>query len=237
VSDNLIHSHRIPADKVITIYNGIDVDYYSPDRKELAASGQEIRNEYKLTEDTVLIGGIGRLVGGKGFEYLINSIPEITNTYPDVRIIIVGEGPLRTSLEELGKRLEVSRNLIFVGFRKDIREILSAIDILVMPSLAEGFPMITLEAMAMAKPTVATEIEGTTEQIVNGKTGVLVPPGDSKALSGAIIDLLKNRTHAEEMGRLARGYAIEYFPVEKMVHSTVKVYWELIGETQSSHNN
>jgi len=168
---------------------------------------------------------VGRMVWQKGFEYLLECVPEIVNTYSDAKILIVGDGgPLLDGLKALGERLELGKNVIFTGFRSDIKEILSAVDLLVVPSLLEGFPMVTLEAMAMAKPVVATNIDGITEQITDGVDGILVPPKDPSALAKAAIRVLNDKELARSMGLAARKKVEQEFSVEKMISETEKVY-------------
>jgi glycosyltransferase involved in cell wall biosynthesis len=155
VSDSLrkmtINMRGIGNDKVVRIYNGIEVDQYSP----IVGDRAKIRKELGINENIILIGAIGRLVWQKGFEYLIQSIPDVIKVYPKVKFVIVGDGPLEDRLKAQGAGLKINDYLLFTGFRNDIKELLSAIDILVIPSLLEGFPMITLEGMAMAKPIIA----------------------------------------------------------------------------------
>jgi glycosyltransferase involved in cell wall biosynthesis len=168
------------------------------------------------------------MVWQKGFECLIECVPEIVRTYPDTKILIVGDGQLMESLEALSKELGVRDNVIFAGFRSDIKEILSAVDLLVVPSLLEGFPMVTLEAMAMAKPIVAANIDGITEQITDGVNGILVPPKDPSALAKAVVRVLNDKEFAGIMGLAAREKVEQDFSVEKMVSETEKVYLSLL---------
>ena len=223
--DAIIREHGIPAQKVTRIYNGIEIEHYSPQKDN--GSKERIRSEFNAGEDTLLVGAIGRLVWQKGFDYLIRAIPNILETSPRTRLLLVGQGPLREELEELAKNLKLDEHVIFTGFRSDIREILSAIDVLVVPSLLEGFPIITLEGMAMAKPIIATEIDGITEQIVDGVSGILVPPRNSNALADAIIRLARDKALAQNLGREARKRVEEEFTVEKMIAETEKVYLSL----------
>jgi glycosyltransferase involved in cell wall biosynthesis len=167
------------------------------------------------------------MVWQKGFEYLIESIPTTIETLPQSKILIVGDGPLRERLEALSKKLGVRDNVIFAGFRSDIKEILSAVDLLVIPSLLEGFPMVTLEAMAMAKPIVATNIDGITEQIRDGVDGILVPPKGPIALAKAVVRVLNDKELAKTMGLSAREKVAQEFSVEKMVSKTERVYQSL----------
>ena len=231
VSDSLVKSmiqtHGVAPEKVIKIYNGIEIDEYEPNVEEFRSQESEVRREFALARDAPVIGAIGRLVWQKGFEYLIEAVPQIASSIPEARFLIVGEGPLRKELVALSRELGVNERVIFTGFRSDIRDILAAVDLLVVPSLLEGFPMITLEAMAMAKPIVATNIDGITEQITNGENGILVSPRDPTALANAVIRLLGDRETAQQMGMAARGRVEREFSVEKMVSETEKVYQSL----------
>jgi glycosyltransferase involved in cell wall biosynthesis len=226
--DKLINNHSIPHQKVITIYNGIEVNEYQA--QVFTQSTRRIRKEFDIENGEFIIGAIGRMVWQKGLEYFIQSIPKMISSIPKARIVLVGDGPLTNDLESLCLKLGVRDKVIFTGFRSDIREILSAIDLLVIPSLAEGFPMITLEAMAMEKPVIATNIDGISEQITDGKTGILVPPKDSDSLARATVSVFNDRETARKMGLAAKRGVEEKYSVEKMVHQTEKVYWSLIRD-------
>lgn len=222
----LINQHKISEGKVVKIYNGIELSEYKPD--DSGESLKKIKKEFGIQEDVFLIGAVGRMVWQKGFEYLIESIPEIIETLPQSKILIVGDGPLRAEMEALGERLKIGKNLIFTGFRSDIKEILSDVDVLVIPSLLEGFPVVTLEAMAMAKPIIATNIDGIAEQIRDGVDGILIPPNNPSALAKAVIRVFNDKELARTMGLSARGKVEQGFSVEKMVAETEKVYLSLL---------
>jgi glycosyltransferase involved in cell wall biosynthesis len=224
----LIYKHKINPEKVITIYNGIEVDEYKPNVEEFRSQESQVRMEFALARDVPVIGAIGRLVWQKGFEYLIEAVPEVSKEYPDAKFLIVGEGPLKSKLKVKSEKLRVEDKVIFTGFRTDIKDILSAIDILVIPSLLEGFPMITLEAMAMEKPIIATNIDGITEQITDGTNGILIPPKDPSAIAQAIIRLINDRESGRKLGLAARKKVEQEFSVEKMVSKIEKVYLSLL---------
>jgi glycosyltransferase involved in cell wall biosynthesis len=230
----LIERHRVHPEKVTTIYNGIEVDEYSIDGKGVGNQASEHKKEFGLENDVPIIGAIGRLVWQKGLEYLLEAIPEIIKKFPRIKFLIVGEGSLRESLEMKSERLKIKENIIFTGFRKDIKTILASIDILAMPSLQEGLPMILLEAMAMAKPIVATHIDGISELLDNGRTGALAPARDSRALAAAIIDLLSHGDKASQMGLAARKAVEEKFSVETMVEKVANVYQGLLQHSPSA---
>ncbi len=222
----MIIEHKIPPEKVAKIYNGIEIHHYSPNEEH--EHSNKIRNEFNLNTNVIIVGAIGRLVWEKGFEYLIKCLRDVLKEQTEVKAMFVGDGPLRKNLEVLSSQLGIEDKTIFAGFRSDIKEILSAIDILVIPSLLEGFPMVTLEAMAMAKPIIATHIGGITEQISDGVEGVLVPPRDADALAKAIKKVIENKELAHSLGSAARKRVEKEFTVEKMIIETEKVYQSLI---------
>jgi glycosyltransferase involved in cell wall biosynthesis/2-polyprenyl-3-methyl-5-hydroxy-6-metoxy-1,4-benzoquinol methylase len=230
VSDSLkkilTEGRGIPTQRVVLIYNGIEVDKYHPDLEETSP-----RNNWKIPPNVPLIAAIGRMVWQKGFEFLIRAMPNIIAASPETRLLLVGDGPLRIELEDLAKQLNVFDKIIFTGFRSDISQILSTVDVLAVPSLLEGFPMIILEGMAMAKPIVATKIQGITEQLTEGKQAILVPPRNSDALSDALLKLIQDAKLASMLGIAARRKVENYFSVEKMVEETDKVYLSLIEST------
>ena len=222
----LIEKRCIAPEKVTKIYNGIETSRYTPDGAH--AVDLKVRAELGVNESTFVIGAIGRMVWQKGFECLIRGVNDLLNHTGDIKILMVGDGPLKEKLQELVGTLGIGDHVIFTGFRSDVREILCAIDVLVIPSLAEGFPMVTIEAMAMAKPIIATRIDGITEQISDGKEGLLVPPNDSSALAEAIIKLMRDRELARSLGLAARKKVESEFSVEKMIAETEKVYQSLL---------
>ncbi len=227
LKEKLIETHNIQERNIETIYNGIELQKYQTYDSD--KSSKEIKKEFGIANKDLLVGAIGRMVWQKGFEYLLKSIPEIIKTLPQSKILIVGDGPLRAEMEALGEKLKIGKNIIFAGFRSDIKEILSALDLLIIPSLCEGFPMVTLEAMALAKPIIATNIEGITEQIKDGVDGILVQPKDPSALAKAAIQVLNDKKLAVTIGLSARGKVEQEFSVEKMVAATEQVYMSLLN--------
>jgi glycosyltransferase involved in cell wall biosynthesis len=219
----LIEGRGIPPHRVVRIYNGIELDKYNPKLKETS-----FRNNWGIPPAVPIVGAIGRMVWQKGFKFLIKAIPDIVGVTPNARFLLVGDGPLRPDLENLARKLNVYDRIIFTGFRSDIPDLLSTMDVLAVPSLLEGFPMITLEAMALATPVVATQIHGITEQIVDGKEGVLIPPQNTDALASAVKQLITDRELSARLGTAARKRVESSFSVEKMVRETEKVYSSLL---------
>ncbi len=219
---SMIQDHGIPQEKVIKIYNGIETDYYKLDSQEEGRS--KIRREYSVTDSEILIGSLGRLVWQKGFEYFVRAMPGLVQAIPGAKFMLVGEGPLRQELETLAISSGIRERVVFTGYRSDVRDMLAAMDVVVIPSVLEGFPMITLEAMAMEKPVVATAIDGITEQIAEGQEGLLVAPKNPTALTLAIKRLADNPSYARTLGFNARARVVRDFTVQKMITETIKVY-------------
>jgi len=227
VSDSLkrilTEGRGIAPQRVVRIYNGIEVDRYHPDLKETS-----LRSNWGIGPTAPLIGAIGRMAWQKGFEFLIRAMPNVISASPETMLLLVGDGPLRMELETLAKQLNVFDKTIFTGFRSDVSQILSTIDILAVPSVLEGFPMITLEGMAMAKPIVATQIDGITEQLVQDKQAILVPPKNPDALAEMLLKLMQDTEFTSRLGMAARRKVEADFSVERMVRETEKVYLSLL---------
>lgn len=233
VSDSLktllTKGRGIPLQRVVKIYNGIAVDEYHPSMKETG-----LRNQWSIPSDVPLVGAIGRMVWQKGFEYLVKAVPEILQVAPEAKFLLIGEGPLRIHLEQSVQKSNLQDTIIFPGFQTNIKSFLSIIDIMVIPSIIEGFPMITLEAMAMKKPIVATRIPGIIEQISHGTEGILVSPRNPKELVTGILTLLQNRELASKLSIAARSRVKTDFTLEKMIRHTANLYNSLLQRNDNS---
>lgn len=223
----LAQDRGIPPRKIARIYNGIEADRYSC----TPADAVKARAELRVKRDVFLVGAFCRLSWEKGLDLLVEAarkLKEGGSGADAVKFLIAGEGELEESLKAQVKSSGLEDSILFTGFIKDIRPALSAVDLIVLPSLREGFPMSVLEAMAMGKPVVASNIEGVDESILSGENGLLVPAGDSGALAGALSSLLKNRSLAVEMGRRGRKIAVEKFSLDKMVKAHEGLYDSLL---------
>ncbi|NIO20219.1 MAG: glycosyltransferase, partial [Candidatus Aenigmarchaeota archaeon] len=141
-----------------------------------------IKREELGIDDGPVVGTIARLSPQKDVHTFLYAISNVVREFPSLRCFIVGDGDQRRELENLSHRLELNGNVIFLGYRDDVREILEILDVFVLSSLWEGFPLVVLEAMAASKPVVATEVPGTAEAVINEKTGLLVPLRNSTRL-------------------------------------------------------
>ncbi|MFW6145390.1 MAG: glycosyltransferase, partial [bacterium] len=166
VKDYLVSWHRIRPDKISVIYNGLDASDY-----ECNVGTDEYKKQLGVVSDVSIVGFIGRLVELKGADYFLDVAASVLRRGKDVQFVVVGDGPLKERLINQAERLGISKKVHFLGFRKDIPQVLSIIDVLVVPSLWEGLPLIVLEAMFAGKPIVATRVGGIPEAIKDGKSG------------------------------------------------------------------
>jgi len=228
-SDAVVEFYRkvgIPAEKLAMIPSGIG------DEEPPIVDPAEVRAGLGLPRDSPLILFAGRLVEQKGVEYLIAALDLLQHVQPDLRALIVGEGPLRGRLEATARafRLFDDRRVTFLGHRDDVPRLLAASDLLVLPSLYEGLPNVVLEAMRFRKPVVATAAPGTTEAVDDGRTGVLVPTRDPVALARAIRDLVRDPPRARAMGEAGRARVEAEFGAGLMVGRFAALYEQLARE-------
>jgi len=182
-----------------TIHNGVNLDEF---RQE---GSRNLRAELGVDEDGVLVGALARLSSIKGLEYLIDAAPIIMEKAPGVKFALVGTGRLEEELKSRASRLGLGDSLVFTGFRSDPPDALRSFDIAVLPSVhSEGFSNSVIEAMACARPVVGTSVAGTPEAVVDGETGLIVPPRDSDALAQAVLKLVSNTELRSAMGRAGR---------------------------------
>jgi len=219
VRDFYIKLENIPPEKITVIPNGIDVQ----DFDRYALSGEK-KKALNLENCSFLLGAGGRFTSQKGFVYLIQAMPEVLRLFPQAKLIMVGDGPLRVKLELIARQLGVRESVIFTGYRKDIYEILAATRMVIVPSLFEGMPNIVLEAMALKKAVVGSNIPEIAELIKEGITGLLVPVADSRALAEKIIFLLENPVLCENIGKKGYEFVKENFSVAGMVERYQQLY-------------
>lgn len=187
-SQNLIKFEKISPKKVITILNGIDRLKFN-----IELDKNKKKKELGIEGKNPIIGLGVRLIEQKGISYLLEAMKEIIKSFPDIILIIAGDGPHENVLKNLVNILKIDKNILFIGPRTDIPELLKIFDIYVLPSLSEGLPMVLLEAMAAGCPIVASDVGGIPIAISHGDNGSLVQPKSTQALSFEIIKLLKNK--------------------------------------------
>ncbi len=163
-----------------------------------------VKGELLGTSSDTVLGAVGRLAERKGFRYLIDAMPALLATHSRLTLAIVGDGPLREELQRQAASLGLADRVRFLGFRRDLRYVLQATDIVVLPSLKEGLPISLLIAMAEGRPVVASAVDGIPTFVHNGETGLLVPPRDPARLAEAVARLLDDRALAARLGTAGR---------------------------------
>jgi glycosyltransferase involved in cell wall biosynthesis len=216
--------HADPS-KVDVIYNAVDWDVL---RTAEAASGtrERVRAAIGLDAGVKVAGVIARLTEQKGHRVLFEALasPELVN----VRLLVVGDGPLRDELRATAERLGIGSRVIFLGARRDLGDLLAALDVFVMPSFWEGLPLSLILAMGAGLPVVATAVAGIPEVVTDGETGWLVPPGDASALAATLVAVLGDRERAKSVGAAARRYVRPRFGVDEYVAAVAALYDRLL---------
>jgi glycosyltransferase involved in cell wall biosynthesis len=187
VKEFCVAKRRIDPDRISVIYNGVPLDQFVPLAPEAAAAH---RRALGVPEGTKIVGFVGRLHEQKGVEFLVKAVPKVLEAHPNTRFVIVGDGALWDELHAMAGELGIAENVLFTGFREDVRAILSTFDIIVIPSLYEGTPLTVFEAMALCNPIVATPVDGLGEVLADQRTALLIPPRDAAAVADAVSRLL-----------------------------------------------
>lgn len=221
--DFLVRVKRYPTEKVLVVPNGRDLSALVPGRDRESA-----RKDLGVDHHTPIVGVVGRLEDQKGHRYLFDAWPGVVREFPDARLLVVGDGSLRAALEAQAAALGIAPSMIFTGFRADVARMLDAIDVLALPSLYEGMPLTAIEGAAMARPVVATAVDGTPEVVEHGVTGFLVPPRNPPALTGALLTLLADPERARGLGTAGRKRTLDRFDLGRQVEATAAVYRDVM---------
>lgn len=222
VARDVVSRLRAVQNRVVTVHNAADIDRIDQ------ASPSDLRGELGLPADTLLLGFAGRLIPLKGVRVAIEACAELRQTDPRVHLVVVGDGTLRLSLEKQARALGIADAVHFVGTRRDVPGILKSVDVYVQPSLWEGLPMVVLEAMAAGVAVVATGVDGTPELVVDGETGLLVPPRDPGAFAAAISSLLSAPERRQAMGRAGRQRVEDHFTFAAAARKVESIYREVM---------
>ncbi len=220
-------ARRMPPERTKVVYLGAPLDEFA--RARSAAEIAAARTALGIAPGTTAIGTVTRLMPAKGNKYLVDAAPQVLQSHPDVRFFVIGEGELRAELEAQARALNLGDRLVFTGFTRDVAAALSALDLLVFPSLAEGTPLTMFEALAMGKPIVATDADGLIDVLTNGKDALVVPKADAAALVAAINRLLDAPAEAARLAAEARATGARY-DIGAFVRKMERLY-ELLHES------
>ncbi|MEW6169948.1 MAG: glycosyltransferase [Candidatus Omnitrophota bacterium] len=224
VKEFLINTEKIPEEKIEIIPNAIDAE--SLRVNELA--GLRVREDLGIKNEEIVLTVIGRLVEQKGHKYLFEALSMLDGRYR-VKLLVVGDGPLRESLQFKVNSLQLENKIQFLGQRRDMAEIFNASDGVILPSLYEGLPVSILEAMAVGKPVIATDVGGTCELVKDGETGFLAQAKNSKSLASNIEKLLTSPDKGKKMGERGKELVNNAFSIQAIVKKTADLYLSLLG--------
>jgi glycosyltransferase involved in cell wall biosynthesis len=203
------------------IYNGVDLSRY--ENQEPCCTLPE---EYGMEPGSQIVGVVARLEPEKGHPTLLEAWPAVLRSVPDAYLLIVGEGSRRDALEALARDLHIAHRVVFTGRRDDVPAVTAALDVAVLPSYREAQGLSILEALALSRPVVASDVGGIPEVITDGVTGLLVPPHDPDALAAAIARLLRDHPYADTLGRAGHDMVHDRFDIGTMVGLVQQIYDE-----------
>jgi glycosyltransferase involved in cell wall biosynthesis len=219
VREYVLQNSKYPAEKLTTIDNGIDLDRFNP-----ATVIPFDRATFNIPADAPVVTKIARLEESKAHHILLETAALVAKEMPNVRFLIVGDGPLRSELEAQRDGLGLQNTVIFAGIQREIPQIMAMSDIITFSSAWEGLPVALLEAMAMGKPTVCTTVGGIPMVVQNGENGVLVPPGNPRALADGLLSVLKDKAFAAKLGENARKTIVANFSAAAMHQRILDIY-------------
>jgi glycosyltransferase involved in cell wall biosynthesis len=214
----------LASERTHIVHNGLDLEV--PDKSE----GERVRLELDFSREDFIALFAGQLRAHKDPLLFVEALAEARSRGAEINACIAGDGPLLDKLKEEVNHRGLAEAVRITGFRSDLPALIAASDIVVCPSLAESFPRIGLEAMALGKPMVATYAGGIPEQVVNGETGILFPPGDSKAFAEALIELAGDREKLERLGSAAALRHKMHFTESKYAEGVEEVFDRLLDE-------
>jgi len=220
-----LRGRGIPKSRIYHIPYGIDIDRFHPN-----LDGQAVREALQIAADATLIGTVGRFHPWKGQKYFIDAARIVIQKFPRARFLIVGDAAFGEHarygdrLKSFAADLGLADQLLFLGSRNDIPQVMNALDIFVLPSLREPFGIVAIEAQACGKPVIATQVGGIPETLRNGETGFLIQPAESRKLAEAIINLLENKTKMRQMGMAGRKRVEKLFSTKRMIEKTEQLY-------------
>jgi glycosyltransferase involved in cell wall biosynthesis len=221
VRDFAIKRAHIRADKLVVIPNPVETPLPARTRAQ-------VRAEIGAAEGDVVVLSVGRLDVQKGYVYLVAAAAELRKSNARAMFVIAGEGSARGELEKAISDASLGARFKLLGWRADAADLYAAADAFVLPSLWEGMSNALLEAMAAGLPAIATDVEGSGEIIENGRTGILVPPGDSHALAGALAGLLRDETVRKRIASEGQRHVLEHHCVEGFVDAHEQLYRRLL---------
>jgi len=218
-------AHGVPEAQLVCVPSAVDTGHYQPGGERGA-----FRRELGLTEDCVLIGVVAQMIPRKGHEVLFDALPAVLARHPAIQVLLFGKGPLEPELRRMVQTRGLESKVMFAGYRIDMHRVIPCLDVVAHPAWMEGLGVALLETAACGVPLVAARAGGMPEIVHPGVNGYLIEPGDSRALTGYLLDLLDHPDRRREFGEAGRRLVVERFSVERMVAGNYAVYQEALDQ-------
>jgi glycosyltransferase involved in cell wall biosynthesis len=228
VAEFCVEHRSIRTEEIEVIFNGIPLDDF---RNVSEESARQAAGELGIDPGKPIVGTVARLEEQKGVTYLLGAVPAIKAEVPEAKFLIVGDGTLRSDLEEEARQLGVAKDVVFTGERRDVPRLYELMDVKVISSTYEGTTLTVFEAMAAGTPVVATTVDGVEEVVEDGSTGLLASPKDSAAIAVAVTDLLVNPDRAQCLSERAKE-AVKEYDVRTSMRRIENLYKTLLTERQ-----
>ncbi len=227
ILEDLFPQHK---DKMTVIHNGIDTSWWKSQLLRLADEDySEIKRKlFHANKDTLIISTIAELHERKGHKYLIEALKKIIDQFPNVKLVLIGEGPEREKIESLIEKLDLKRHVILTGRQKEIPKLLKSSDIFCLPSRREAFGLVNAEAMITGLPVVASKAGGIPEIVEDGVTGFIVEKENSEALTNALVKLIKSPEKRLQMGQAGKERVLKEFDAKVMAKKYEDLYEKII---------
>jgi glycosyltransferase involved in cell wall biosynthesis len=220
----VLRDHDVDDDRIEVIRDSVDTGQFST-----SADCAAYRADFGLPENAVVIAAAGQLIPRKGHRYLLQAVAELQHSHPNLRTIIFGEGYLNNQLRAQAASLGLGEVVQFAGFRDDLDSYMACVDIFVHPALAEGLGVVTLKAAAAGVPVIGFKAGGLMEAVVDGQTGVLVPPENVEELRDAIATLLDCANLRQQMGVAGKERMQNEFSIDTMVDKHIALYESVLN--------
>jgi glycosyltransferase involved in cell wall biosynthesis len=219
-----LRCHIAHENKFTVIHSGVDLSRFS----DALVDPDDAKKKLGIPKGTFVVGTVGRLTHIKGHKYLIEAARKILLTRPEMTFIFLGDGELMNDLKAQAASLGIYDKVKFLGWREDVAEVMATFDLFVLPSLNEGMGKVLVEAMAMRKPIIASNVGGIPDLVKNEENGLLVPPEDAEAIARSISILHSHPLKRRAMGEKGKAIAVEY-GADAMVQKIDRLYRELVG--------
>jgi glycosyltransferase involved in cell wall biosynthesis len=228
VEASLLNS-GIPAEQVEIVYEGVAVPSRATKRER-----EQARRSWRIDAGQILVGCVGYLLPEKCQEQLVRALPSVREKFPEVRLLLAGDGPCRKMLEAMARDSGQQQAIVFAGFVEDIRQVYAALDVFAFPSLAEPLGTSLLAAMAWGLPVLAVSSGGVPEYVQHEVTGLLAAQAESNLLSAALLRMLGDKALMDKLGSQARRKIEDELSARHMVEGTVRAYERVLEQRKTN---